>query len=211
MSALGLYIDKKEIYMNINQYKFTGNDESYTYPSLIKPLIPFIEKFRISKNIKNRSNLTIWCPFDLKEDMEYNGIKMFRSNYIDIFEKEGYNVIASHIATGQDFFKYEPPYFDVIISNPPFRNKALFFERAITLNKPFALVCPASWLNDGGSIVKLFRNKRLQLLIPDKRAKFFNENGKINKGISFKSIYYCVDFLVDKDIEWFELDRSLER
>jgi len=38
--------------MNVNQYKFTGNDESYTYPYLIIPLIPFIEKFRKTKKYK---------------------------------------------------------------------------------------------------------------------------------------------------------------
>ena len=198
--------------MDVNQYKFTGNDESYTYPSLIIPLIPFIEKFRKVKNIETKKDLTIWCPFDLEEDKTYNGIRMFRSNYIDIFEKEGYKVTASHIATGHDFFEYEPSEsWDIVISNPPFKNKAKYFEKVLSFNKPFALLCPATWLNDGGSVVKLFKNKKLQLLIPDKRAKFFNQNGKINKGISFKSIYYCIDFLQGNDIQWFELNRNLEK
>ena len=194
--------------MNINQYKFTGNDESYTYDALIEPIIPFIEEFRKNKN-KTKSELTIWCPFDLKEDIEFNGIKMFKSNYVKIFEKEGYNVIASHIATEQDFFEYEPEKYDVIISNPPFKNKKLFFERAIGFNKPFALLSPASWINDGG-VYNVFKDKKMQLIIPDKRARFFNENGCIGKSPSFKSIYYCLDFLQNKDIEWFELDRKKE-
>lgn len=94
--------------MRKEQYIKTGNDESYTYPSLVCCILPFIEKFRISKEIKNKKDLVIWCPFDLKENINYDGIKMFRSKYVDIFEKEGYSVIASHIATGQDFFEYEP-------------------------------------------------------------------------------------------------------
>jgi len=195
--------------MNVNQYKFTGNDESYTYPSLILPLIPFIEKFRESKRIKAKKDLIIWCPFDLKEDILYNRIKMFRSNYVDIFEKEGYSVIASHIAIGQDFFEYEPEEdWDIIISNPPFKNKKSFFERAISFNKPFCLLNTASWLNDSG-VYNVFKDIKLQLLMPNKRAMFFNEKGLIGKRPSFKSIYYCKDFLVGgKDIEWFELKKE---
>jgi hypothetical protein len=204
------WIHTKGDKMNVNQYKLTSNNEAYTYPTLILPLIPFIEKFRERKGIKNKKDMTIWCPFDLKEDMEFNGIKMFRSNYVDIFEKEGYNVIASHIATGQDFFEYEPEEkWDIIISNPPFKNKKLFFERALSFKKPFALVSMASWLNDSG-VYNLFKNERLQLLMPDKRARFFNEKGCIGKQPSFKSIYYCIDFLTDKDIEWFTLDKKLD-
>jgi len=155
--------------------------------------------------------LTIWCPFDLKEDMIYNGIKMFRSNYVDIFEKEGYNVVASHIATGQNFFEYDPiEKWDIIISNPPFKNKKSFFERALSFNKPFAMVSMASWLNDGG-VYNVFKNKKLQLLMPNKRAKFFNENGCIGNRPSFKSIYYCIDFLQDNDIQWFELNEKINK
>ena len=100
--------------------------------------------------------------------------------------------------------------WDIIISNPPFKNKKLFFERVLSFDKPFALVSMVSWLNDGG-VYNLFKDKKLQLLIPDKRARFFNENGCIGKQPSFKAIYYCVDFLQDNDIQWFELDRNLER
>ena len=198
--------------MNVNQYRFSGSDESYTYPSLIVPLIPFIEKFRKAKNIKTEKDLTIWCPFDLKEDKTYNGIRMFRSNYVDIFEKEGYKVIASHIATGEDFFEYEPTEkWDVIISNPPFKNKRRFFERALSFNKPFALISTASWLNDSG-VYSVFKDKKLQLLMPDRRANFFNENGRIGTGgqISFKAIYYCLDFLQGDSIQWFKIDKKLE-
>jgi len=178
---------------------------------MIIPIVPFIEEFRKAKGIKNKENLSIWCPFDLKKDLEYNGIKMFRSNYVDIFEKEGYKVIASHIATGQDFFEYEPEEeWDIIISNPPFQGKKQFFKRALSFGKPFVLISTATWLNDKG-VYDIFKNKRLQLLMPDKRPTFFGKkNNVVSSQPSFKSIYYCIGFLQNKDIEWFELDRTLE-
>jgi hypothetical protein len=191
--------------MTANQYKVIGSDESYTYPYLITPIVKFIEEFRINKNI---DKLTVWCPFDLEKDLLFNNIQMFASNYVKIFKEQGCKVIASHIATGKDFFEYEPEkHYDVIISNPPFRNKKLFFERALKLNKPFCLLNTASWLNDSG-VYNVFKNNNLQLLMTNKRAKFFTANGCIDKGISFKSIYYCKDFLINRDIEWFELPKD---
>jgi len=187
--------------MNVNQYKFTGNDESYTYPELVEIILPFLEKFR-ERIQKNKSELTIWCPFDLREDLTINGITYFKSNYVDILENNNYKVIASHILTGQDFFNYEPDEkWDIIISNPPFKNKRLFFERALSFNKPFALISMASWLNDSGvnNVFGDYENK-LSLIIPNRRAKFFNNNKEcIGKQPSFKSIYYCYDFM-DKGI-----------
>ena len=118
----------------------------------------------------------------------YKGINLQPSNYIKVLEQAGFKVINSHLATGQDFFEYEPKNYDLIVSNPPFKNKKLFFERVLTFNKPFCLLNTASWLNDGGPNA-CFNDKDLQLIIPNKRAKFFNENGCIGKQPSFKSIY----------------------
>jgi hypothetical protein len=199
--------------MNVNQYIKTGSNESYTLPYLIEPLIPFIERFRKSKGIKAKKDLTIWCPFDLEETLQFDSpelgnITLYRSQYVEIFEREGYKVIASHLITDQDFFEYElDGHYDVIISNPPFQNKKLFFERALEFNKPFCLLNTASWLNDGG-VFTLFKDIKLQLLMTNRRAVFFNDKGLIGNRPSFKSIYYCNEFLIDGDIQWFELPKK---
>ena len=189
------------------QYKKIGSDESYTYPSLILPLIPHIWAFA------RRFGRTpiIWCPFSFSEDKNINGHQFYRSYYVDIFKKEGFRVISSHLHEGKDFFEYEPDRYDLIIDNPPFQNKKAFFERAISLNKPFCLLAPIIWLNDG-TPNKLFADNSLQLLIPDKRSNFFNtrgENLKNSGQISFKSAYFCRYFL-EKDLIFFELDKSAE-
>lgn len=125
----------------------------------------------------------IWCPFD-KEDSEF--VKQIR--------KAGHKVIATHIDNGQDFYIYEPnEHWDYIISNPPFTNKRLIFERALSFGKPFALIMSNTWLNDSAP-KQLFKDKDLQLLMFDKRMKFIN-NGEVQNKITFSSSYYCWNFL----------------
>ena len=75
-----------------------------------------------------------------------------------------------HIEYGQDFYEYEPKKWDCIISNPPYTNKRKIFERALSFNKPFALLMSNTWLNDSAP-KQLFRNKQLQLLMFEERIK----------------------------------------
>ena len=96
----------------------------------------------------------------------------------------------------KDFFNYEPYNWDIIISNPPFKNKRKFFERALSFGKPIALFMTNAWLNDAYS-KKVFMeaNRQMQLLMFDKRIKFSNPDGRPNNKITFSSSYYCCDFL----------------
>lgn len=153
-------------------YSNGKNDECMTLSYGVKPIIKYIPK-----------NWCVWCPFD-KEDSEF--VKQIKQN--------GNKVIYSHIDYGQDFYSYEPEEnWDCIISNPPFTNKRLIFERALSFNKPFALIMSNTWLNDSAPI-KIFKDKDLQLLMFDKRMRFKN-NGKVEKKITFSSSYYCYKFL----------------
>ena len=83
--------------------------------------------------------------------------------------------------------------WDCIVSNPPFKNKRAFFKRALSFDKPFALIMTNCWLNDSAP-KQLFRNKDLQLLMFEGRIKFI-VNGKINNKITFSSSYFCYKFL----------------
>lgn len=160
-------IDSKNIL-----YSKGKNDECLTLDYGVKPIIKYVPK-----------NAIVWCPFD-KEDSEF--VKQLNSN--------GNKVIVTHIDNGQDFYTYEPPEeWDCIISNPPFTNKRNIFERALSFNKPFALLMSNTWLNDSAP-KQLFKNKDLQLLMFDKRMKFSN-NGIIDNKITFSSSYYCYNFL----------------
>ena len=159
-------------------YSKGNNDECYTPHYAVKPILKYIPKDAI-----------VWCPFDTEESE---------------FVKQIPNNVHSHINTGQDFFSYEPDNWDVLISNPPFTNKRKYFERALSFNKPFALIMTNTWLNDSAP-KQLFKDKDLQLLMFDKRMKFISPDGRDNDKITFSSSYYCWNIL-PKQIIMEELD-----
>ena len=111
------------------------NDECYTPAYAVKPLVKYLQPF-LGK--------TIWCPFDTEE-----------SEYVKVLTAAGHKVIYSHKDDGQNFYDFDDglfakplPEFDLIISNPPFHNKAKLVEKIINIGKPFALLLPMTWLND---------------------------------------------------------------
>ncbi len=153
-----------------------NNIEAYTPKYAIDILLPYLDKSKV-----------IWCPFSRTEH-----------NYVSYLRELGYNVINTHYNpetnVGEDFLTYEPNFhFDIIVDNPPFKNKTKFVEKAISYNKPFALFLPFNSFGDNG-IPNLFLNNSIepQMLIPDKRTEFENQK---NNGISFKTIYLCRNLL----------------
>lgn len=153
-------------------YSKGSNDKCLTLDYGVKPILKYLTP-----------SWTVWCPFD-KEDSEF--VKQIQDN--------GNKVIRSHISEGQDFYTYEPSeHWDCIVSNSPFTRKANIFERALSFDKPFALIMSNVWLNDSAP-KKLFMDKDLQLLMFDNRMRFMN-NGVINNKITFSSSYYCYKFL----------------
>lgn len=152
-------------------YSRGKNDECYTPAYGVTPILKFIPKDAI-----------VWCPFD-KEDSEFVQ-QISQTN----------PVVYSHLDYGQDFLTYEPEEWDVIVSNPPFTNKRAFFERALSFNKPFALVMANTWLNDAAP-KQLFKDKDLQLLMFEKRMEFIQPNREVSGKVTFSSSYYCWNFL----------------
>lgn len=154
-------------------YSKGKNDECYTPGYGVKPILKYIPKGAV-----------VWCPFDTPE-----------SEFVKQISKTN-KVIASHIWGGQDFLSYEPKeHWDCIVSNPPFTNKREIFERALSFNKPFALIMSIVWLNDS-TPKKLWNkyNKDLQLLMFEQRMRFI-QNGKCMGSPTFSSAYFCCDFL----------------
>ena len=152
-------------------YSEGNNDECYTPYYAVIPILKYIPKDAI-----------VWCPFDTEESEFVKQIS--DTNQVEY----------SHINNGQDFFQYEPDDWDVMLSNPPFTNKRKYFERALSFNKPFALIMTNTWLNDSAP-KQLFKDKDLQLLMFDKRMKFISPDGRDNGKITFSSSYYCWNFL----------------
>jgi len=158
-----------------------NSDECYTPRYTVIPIVRHILLYED----KIGRNVTVWLPFD-KEDSEF----------VKVLQEVGVNYVASHIDEGKDFFEYEPENWDIIVSNSPWKNKKFFFERALSLGKPFALLMTTTWLNDA-AVFKLFAkyNKDLQLLTFDKRTHYLDNEKKDMGRPSFGSAYYCCDFL----------------
>jgi hypothetical protein len=113
-----------------------------------------------------------------------------------LIREAGHTVVHSHISEGKDFMTYEPSeHWDVIVSNPPFSKKRETFERALSFNKPFALIMSNTWLNDAAPKQIFTGGRDLQLLMFDKRMEFTQDDGRVNNKITFSSSYYCCDFL----------------
>ena len=152
-------------------YSSGNNDECYTPDYGVAPVLEFIPKDKI-----------IWCPFDTEE-----------SEFVKQISKTN-EVIYSHIDEDKDFFTYEPDRWDIIVSNPPFKGKRKIFERALSFNKPFALLMTMTFMNEAAP-VQLFEDRGLQLLLFDKRVEFYQPNAKQRGKITFNSSYFCWNFL----------------
>lgn len=112
----------------------------------------------------------------------------------------GFNVVYSHKDDGQNFYDFgdglfaqDIPDFDILISNPPFHNKALLVEKVIALGKPFALLLPMTWLNDSAPY-RLFARGGVELMLFDRRIKFKNCGNQPSFGVG----YYCRGILPEK-------------
>ena len=176
--------------LNIGYLTSSKNkDEAYTPYYAASPIIKYVDP-----------NLVVWCPFD----QEW-------SAYVKLLRENGNRVITSHINNGLDFFNYEPEYYDIIITNPPFSCKDEVIERLYELNKPFAILLPLNSLQ-GRNRYENFKNG-IQLLAFDQRIDFHDPNNMIspNKGTPFASAYFCRGVLPNELIlEHLEkFDRSL--
>ena len=166
-------------------YNKVGNDESYTPYYAVEPILKHIKRYVNELGCTSYRPLIVWCPFD-EEHSEF--VKQIGSLY-------GVEVVYSHINNDQDFFEYEPDKWDIIVSNPPFKGKRLFFERALRFGKPFALLMTLTAMNDKYPAWSFYEvGVDMQLLKFDQRIEFVTPGREGNK-ITFQSGYMCSGFL----------------
>lgn len=160
---------------------FNEKDEYYTPEILVRPILQYLPKDKI-----------IWCPFDTEN-----------SEFVILLRGNGYKVVVSHIMDGKDFFIYEPEAWDIIVSNPPFTRKLEVLDRCYKLGKPFALILGLPILNYQ-EVGQFFLNKKLQLLIVDKKVSFDGNTA------SFNNSYFCHN-LLPRDIIFEHLEHNNSR
>ena len=167
--------------MGINIGYLTANrtssgDECYTPFYAVEPLLEFLPKDK-----------TIWCPFD-EEWSAFN----------QLLSEKGFNVVRSSLKEGQDFFEYEPNNWDILASNPPFSKKDEILKRAISFQKPFALLLPVNSIQSKKRYGIWGNN--IQMLCFDGRISYHTHGNmqQAMNGIHFGSAYFCRDILPTK-------------
>lgn len=170
---------KKRKQNNITKaFRYANDDEWYT---TYEDVVFFIKNAKIAKN------KVIWCPFDLHT-----------SNFVKAFKDNGYKVINSHILYEQDFYKYTPKeHWDILISNPPFRNKHKLLEKIIKFgaDKKWALIFGIQALNSEKFCDKLQDFKKIQYIHLKRRMCFTKDHQNYDvmnlQRPSFASMWIC--------------------
>lgn len=171
-------------------YANKNGDEQWTPRYAVEMLLPHIEHLR---------GKTIWLPFDTVDSWFYR-----------VLTQNGFSVVCSHISTGQDFFTYEPENWDVILSNPPYKNKSAFIKRADSFGKPWCLFIPVNTFSDS-ILHRVFGDfSELTMLIPNRRVRFQNRSHPDvkNSQPTFKAAYIGRNFFT-KMIVGVDLPNSL--
>ena len=166
--------------------KFDMPDECYTPENAIYPLLPYIKDFK-----------TIWdCAFG-------SGLLAEHLN------KFGFNVVG-HI--NYDFLKQDSDKitgFDIIITNPPYSLKDKFLEKLFEIDKPFAMLLPLTTL-EGIKRGKMFKDKNIQMIIPNRRINFAFPDGRKKKSSCwFATAWFCYKMDLPNQLNFVELNDAL--
>ena len=170
---------KNDAYLSAGRSK--ASDECITPRYGVRPLV---------KHLKAKGYKKIWCPFD-EED----------SAYVRVLRSEGFEVVATCLRTGHDFFKMHPMNInaDCIVSNPPFSCKDKILERLYSFDMPFAILLPQNSLQ-AISRVEMFLKYGVEYLGFDRRICFYTR-GELDAwkpSNHFASGYFCRDVLPEK-------------
>lgn len=166
----------------------SGNDEFYTPEYAITPIVKYIP-----------SGSTIWCPFDTTDSL-----------FFSVFKRNGYNVIATHINNGKDFFDTPPvPDCDYIISNPPYSLKGEVFQRLFEIDKPFAMLVGVVGLFESQKRFEMFRNNSFEIMYMNRRVAYFKSYDEQKPSLNppFSSVYVCHNVL-PKQIVFEEITKA---
>lgn len=154
----------------------SGNDEFYTPAYAITPLLRHLPP------PSSKRPITVWCPFDTEQSL-----------FVKTFRLFGYQVIATHISAGYDFFKTEPPECDYIISNPPYSLKGEVLERLFSLGTPFAMLVGVVGLFESQKRFDMFKSHDFEIMYFNRRVSYFKdyEEQKPSLNPPFSSVYVC--------------------
>ena len=158
--------------MKMDQVAGSGNDEFYTPSYAITPIMKYLPP----------PPTVIWCPFDTED-----------SFFVKRFREAGYDVIATHIRNGENFFSLDVPKCDYIISNPPYSLKGDVFNRLFEIGKPFAMLVGVVGLFESQKRFEMFRDHDFEIMYMNKRVAYFKDYAEKKPSLNppFSSVYVC--------------------
>ena len=137
--------------------------------------------------------------------MSLNGFRVFpehnikndeNNNYINEYLKNGGNNNIIH--NKEDFYKYEPKYYDVIIDNPPFSPMPHIMKRLFEINKPFLIIMPISKLRTKYARKYLKDKEDITIIYPSFRFNYLDNK----KSCAFETIALCYKMNLKKNNIW---------
>ena len=131
-----------------DMYMPQGFDACQTPPAAIGPLLPHLVE-----------GWKIWEP------------AAGEGNLVNAFRGFGFDVIASDLINGANFFEFEPETWDCLITNPPYSIKYQWLERCYQLSRPFALLLPVETLGARSAQV-FFEQYGVEVIFLDRRVNF---------------------------------------
>lgn len=165
--------------MKLDQVANSANDEFYTPPYAVEPILEFVPE-----------SSTVWCPFDTEN-----------SHFVKMLRDKGVNVVLTHISDGKDFFSLTPnDEIDYIISNPPYSVKGKVFERLFEFKVPFAMLVGVVGLFESQKRFSMFRNNEFEIMYLNKRVSFYKDHKDQKPSLNppFSSVYITSQMLPEK-------------
>lgn len=172
--------------MKMDKVANSQNDEFYTPPYAILPILKYIKQ-----------NSIVWCPFDTEN-----------SWFVKLFREKGHTVVHSHINSNENFFTTEKK-CDYIISNPPYSLKTEVFERLFSLGIPFAMLVGVVGIFESQKRFKTFKENNFEIMYFNKRIAYFKnyDDQKPSLNPPFSSVYITHKIL-PKQIIFEALDKN---
>ena len=160
-------------------------DDFQTPPEALKPLYPYLKK-----------DWVIWeCASG-------------RGNLVNALQTNGYETVGTDIMYGKDYLTWQPERWDCCITNPPFKYKQQFLERAYSLGKPFAFLLPLTTF-ETAKRQELFRSYGLEVILFDKRINFETPN-KVEKSSSwFATAWFTCGLNIGKQLTFTTINKTL--
>jgi hypothetical protein len=119
-----------------------------------------------------------------------------KGNIVNYLNSKGFLTVGTDLLTGHDFMMYEPTRYDCIITNPPYKYKQDFLERAYLLNKPFAFLLPLTTF-ETKKRQQLFKKHGLEVIFLPHRVNFETPSGK-GSGSWFATAWFTNGFNIGK-------------